>query len=284
VADIGIRLVGGSLLEYIEQRTRRCYVSENKSKFNELYSIVKRLRDPDGCPWDRKQTPQSLKPFLIEEVYECFEAIDDKDSEHLKEELGDVFMLATMMAYMMEQEGTFTVESVLDEVNAKLIRRHPHVFGDVQISTSDEVVRQWDDIKENVEGRKTARSVFQKVPKNLPPLERAHQLQQRCAQVGFDWSHLGDVLAKIDEEMAEIAKAANDPSEIEEELGDLLFTVVNLSRFLHIDPTAALHRANNKFVKRFQYVEQEMKRRSHELAAENMQEMDSLWEEAKGTT
>lgn len=259
-------------------------MSENRSTFEELYRIVKELRDPNGCPWDRKQTPQSLKPFLLEEVYECFEAIDENDGEHLKEELGDVFMLATMIAYMMEQQKVFTVASVLAEVNAKLIRRHPHVFGDVSLSTSEEVVRQWDDIKENVEGRKTPRSVLDKVPRNLPPLERANQLQQRAAQVGFDWTSTEAVWNKVEEEVAEVRETDGNPTDREEELGDLLFSLINLSRFLKVDPTAALHRANNKFVKRFRHVEQEMGRRGHELAAGNMEEMDSLWNEAKAAS
>lgn len=256
-------------------------MSDHTSAFRSLYSIIKKLRDPDGCPWDRKQTPASLKQFLIEEVYECFEAIDDEDHEHLKEELGDIFMLATMVAYMVEQEGPFTVEDVLETVNAKLIRRHPHVFGDVQISTSEEVVRQWDDIKENVEGRSEVNSVLQKVPKNMPPLERAYQMQQRCAQVGFDWTGVEDVWGKIEEEMTEL-RNAGDGREVEEELGDLLFSLINLSRFLHVDPTVALHRTNTKFAKRFGYVEREMEKRGRRLSAENMGDMDALWDEAKG--
>lgn len=256
-------------------------MSDHASAFDSLYSIIKKLRDPDGCPWDRKQTPASLKQFLIEEVYECFEAIDDQDHDHLKEELGDIFMLATMVAYMMEQTGTFTVGDVLETVNAKLIRRHPHVFGDIQLSTSEEVVRQWDDIKENVEGRNAVNSVLLKVPKNMPPLERAYQMQQRCAQVGFDWTGVEDVWGKIEEEMGELRDAEGGTGEVEEELGDLLFSLINLSRFLHVDPTVALHRTNVKFTRRFGYVEQEMQKRGRRLSAENMSDMDALWNEAK---
>jgi tetrapyrrole methylase family protein/MazG family protein len=255
---------------------------ERSGDFQELYAIVKRLRDPEeGCPWDRKQTVQSLKPFLLEEVYECFEAIDDGDFEHLREELGDVFMLAAMIAYMVEQQGGFTVSDVFGEVNAKLIRRHPHVFGDVQLTTSEEVIGQWDAIKENVEGRNKVDSVLQKVPRNLPPLERAFQLQQRASKAGFDWTRIEDVLAKVKEEIAELEEAPADSQQIEEEFGDLMFSMVNLSRYLKIDPSVALHRANTKFTKRFTYVEDEMRKRGSELKVENMPEMDALWDEAK---
>ncbi|HUX19645.1 MAG TPA: nucleoside triphosphate pyrophosphohydrolase, partial [Spirochaetia bacterium] len=207
--------------------------------------------------------------------------IDDDDSEHLREELGDVFMLATMIGYIMEQQGSFTVSEVFQEVNAKLIRRHPHVFGDVQLTTSEEVVGQWDAIKENVEGRNKVESVLQKVPRNLPPLERAFQLQQRAAKTGFDWTRIADVLSKVKEEIAELEEAREDSKRIEEEFGDLMFSVVNLSRYLKIDPSIALHRANSKFTKRFTYVEDEMRKRGSELKSENMPEMDALWDEAK---
>lgn len=254
----------------------------NSRVFGELYEIVKRLRDPDeGCPWDKKQTVESLKPFLLEEVYECFEAIDDNDSDHLKEELGDVYMLATMVAYIMEQRGGFSVGDVFEEVNAKLIRRHPHVFGDVQLSTSEEVIGQWAQIKNDVEGRNQVESVLDKVPKNLPPLERAYQLQQRAAEVGFDWHGVEDVLEKVREEIDEVEQAGSDPVKVEEEVGDLLFSLVNLSRRLKIDPSVALHRTNTKFKKRFSYVEREMNGRGMALGAETMQEMDELWNEAK---
>lgn len=256
-------------------------MNEDQSQFGRLYSIIKQLRAPEGCPWDRKQTPESLKRFLLEELYESFEAIDDHDTDHLREELGDIYMLVTMIAYMLEQQQAFTVEEVFEEVNAKLIRRHPHVFGDVELSTSDEVVRQWDDIKENVEGRGKNNSVLEKVPKNMPPLERAHQIQKRCAQVGFDWTGVNDVWEKVDEEMQELREADGNREETEEEFGDLLFSLINLSRFLKIDPAVALHRANTKFVRRFGYVEREMQRRGQRLAAENMQTMDALWDEAK---
>jgi tetrapyrrole methylase family protein/MazG family protein len=255
--------------------------TKQRSMFEELYSIVKRLRAPDGCPWDKKQTARSLKSFLLEEIYECFEAIDDNDTDHLKEELGDVFMLTTMITYIMEQKGTFSVEEVLEEVNTKLVRRHPHVFGDAKIATSEEVVRQWQTIKKDLEGRNETGSVLSKIPRNIPPLERAYQIQRRCSQVGFDWIRIGDVLTKIKEEFAELEDARLQSSGIEEEFGDLLFSMVNLSRYLKIDPTLALHRANNKFSRRFAYVEDEMRRRDIELKPENMETMDMLWMEAK---
>ena len=199
----------------------------------------------------------------------------------MKEELGDILMLTTMIAYIMEEKGNFTIEEVLEEVNAKLIRRHPHVFGDVKIESSDEVVRQWGTIKKEMEGRRETGSILGKVPRSIPPLERAHQMQQRCSKVGFDWNRVDDVLAKVKEEISELEEAGSRSSGIEEEFGDLLFSIVNLSRYLEIDPSLALHRANNKFTRRFTYVENEMRRRNIELKPENTAAMDALWVEAK---
>ena len=256
--------------------------SDHSDAFDRLYGIIQKLRSPEGCPWDRKQTPDSLRPFLIEEIYECFEAMDDGDSEHVKEELGDIFMLITMISYMKEQEQSFSVASVLQEVSDKLVRRHPHVFGDVELETSEEVIQQWAEIKTNVEGRKVEGSLLDKVPRTMPPLERATRLQGRAADVGFDWSKVNDVLAKVREEIDELGAAIGDSdSSIEDELGDLLFSLVNLARFLKIDPTLALHRTNTKFTSRFSYIEREMQKRGQELSRENMGLMDELWNQAK---
>lgn len=253
--------------------------------FERLYTIIKRLRGPQGCPWDKKQTPESLRPFLIEELYECFEAMDEGDAAHVKEELGDIYMLVTMIAYMNEQEGSFGVADVLDAVSEKLVRRHPHVFGDVEISTSDEVIAQWAQIKDNVEGRKKRKSLLDAVPKAMPPLERATRLQGRAADAGFDWSVVEDVWAKVREEIAELDEAlvsdGSDADRVEAEFGDLLFSLVNLARFIKIDPAVALHRTNSKFSSRFAYIEREMEKRGEALKRENMAQMDRLWEESK---
>jgi nucleoside triphosphate diphosphatase len=266
-------------------------VSDPGAEFQRLYSIVARLRAPDGCPWDRKQTPNTMRPFLIEEIYELFEALDDFDDDHAKEELGDVLMLVTMIAYMREQESSFRVVDVVNEVCEKLVRRHPHVFGEVRLNTSDEVVRQWDEIKGTVEGRGTSsKPLLDKVPKALPPLERATRLQERASSVGFDWREIGDVEAKVQEELRELdaaiegnidAKRGSPSAEIEAELGDLLFSLANLARFLGVDPAIALHRTNVKFSRRFAHVEAEMRRRGVPMSQDHLEEMDSIWNEAK---
>lgn len=258
--------------------------------FEGLYSVVKRLRADDGCPWDREQTPESLRGALIEETYECIEAIDAKDWPHIREELGDIYLLATMIAYMHEQEGLFTVSQVLEEITAKLIRRHPHVFGENTASTSAEVLEQWAKIKVEQEGRKPKDSLMDQVSRALPPLDRAYKLQKKAAKVGFDWPDLEGVWSKIEEELAEAKEACdihreNDSEEhrehLEEELGDLLFSVVNICRYLHVDPSVALQRTNNKFVRRFHHVEQAMKAQNLPMDKDHVPHMEQFWQEAK---
>lgn len=263
--------------------------SDVAGAFRRLYQIVARLRAPDGCPWDRKQTPESLRSFLLEETYECLEAIDEGDDDHLKEELGDLYMLVGMTSYMREQEHRFTVAEVLSTVCEKLVRRHPHVFADAHVKDADEVVTQWAEIKNTVEGRKSdSESILSKVPKGLPPLERAYQLQRRAREAGFDWSDIGGVWAKLEEEIAELRASIDDDERseavgraTESEYGDLLFTVVNLGRFLKVDPSVALLSANEKFKRRFSYVERRMRESGKELKPETFDLMDRFWEEAK---
>jgi tetrapyrrole methylase family protein/MazG family protein len=251
--------------------------------FKGLYDIVARLRAPDGCPWDREQTPASLRGDLIEETYECVEAIDQGDPAHIREELGDLFLLVTMLSYMHEQEGLFSVEEVLGGIAEKLIRRHPHVFGDLKVRDSAEVLDNWARIKVEQEGRKPKDSLLDEVSRGLPPLDRAWKLQKKAAKAGFDWPGLQGVWGKIEEELEETKEAIRDGREdrIEEELGDLLFSVVNLCRFLKTEPSVALQRTNGKFTERFKYVEKRMKETGQELKKENLALMDTFWEEAK---
>jgi len=257
--------------------------------FQSLYDIVVRLRGPGGCPWDREQSPQSMRGDLIEETYECIEAIDEKDGPHIREELGDLFLLATMLAYMHEQEGIFSVSDALETVSEKLIRRHPHVFGDTKVSGSAEVLDNWAKIKVEQEGRAPKDSILDEVSRGLPPLERALKLQKKAAKAGFDWPDIEGVIEKIREELEEARAAAASVSangseaaeKIEEELGDLLFSVVNLCRFLKVEPSIALQRTNSKFTERFKYVEKKMKAGGMEMKKENLQTMDELWNEAK---
>jgi tetrapyrrole methylase family protein/MazG family protein len=270
------------------------------SAFNGLYETVARLRGEGGCPWDREQTPETLRGDLIEETYECIEAIDEKDTGHIREELGDLFLLVTMLSYMHEQAGLFTVADVLEGITAKLVRRHPHVFGETKVSDSAEVLRNWAKIKVEEEGRRPKDSALDEVSPALPPLDRAWKLQKKAAKAGFDWPDTGGVLAKLEEEIAEVkeallqsqpcssagAEAGDKPArdaagQVEEELGDLLFSAINLCRFLKVEPSVALQRTNAKFVRRFKYVEQEMKKAGEEMTHANLPVMDRYWEEAK---
>jgi len=251
--------------------------------FRKLYTIVARLRAEDGCPWDREQSPSSIRNNIIEEAYELVEAITEKDPEHAKEEIGDLLMLGTMTMYMYEQDSLFSAADVFDEVAAKLIRRHPHVFGDSDAATPDQVVAQWNEIKEKKEGRRKKDSILDDVPKHLAPLEKAYKLQKKASKAGFDWSDSGGVWSKLDEEIAEVQEAVpgNDRDHLEEEMGDLLFTVVNLSRYHGIDPSLALQRANEKFTGRFYYVEKQLKLEGLAPDSAHAARMETLWDEAK---
>ena len=264
--------------------------------FKALYETVKKLRSPEGCKWDREQTPVTLRGDLIEETYECLEAIDENDPVHIAEELGDLFLLATMLSYMHEQEGKFSVADALSKINEKLIRRHPHVFGDVKVKDSAEILDNWAKIKIEQEGRKPKDSVLDDVSGGLPPMDRAYALQKKAAKKGFDWNSADEVIGKITEELNEVREAINkeqsaaDGGEkkynlemLEEELGDLLFSAINLCRFLKVEPSIALRRTNSKFINRFKYVEKMMKETGQEMNKENLNVMDGFWEEAKKT-
>jgi tetrapyrrole methylase family protein/MazG family protein len=261
-------------------------MTKEQAAFQDLYDTVVRLRSPGGCAWDREQSPATLRDDLIEETYECVEAIDEKDPAHIREELGDLFLLATMLSYMHEQEGCFTVSEVLAGITEKLIRRHPHVFGELKVRDSAEVLDNWARIKVEQEGRRPKDSVLDEVSRALPPLDRAWKLQKKAAKSGFDWPDIQGVFGKIREELEEVREAADTAPRtggeaVEEELGDLLFSVVNLCRYLKVEPSVALQRTNTKFVKRFAYVEQEMKKAGYEMKKENISLMDELWEAAK---
>ncbi|MBB6478788.1 nucleoside triphosphate pyrophosphohydrolase [Spirochaeta isovalerica] len=257
-------------------------MDKTKDAFEELYNVIIKLRGPDGCNWDKEQTPSSLRSDLIEETYECIEAIDDKDYKHTSEELGDLYLLVTMLAYMHEQEGLFTVRETLQGISEKLIRRHPHVFGESNAQTPDEIIKQWDEIKTEIEGRKPKDSVLDKISGGLPPLEKAFMIQKKAAKVGFDWQHINDIWSKVHEEIDEVQTAAQESiDELEKEIGDLLFAVVNIARGYKIDPAVALQRTNNKFTKRFHFIERMMKESGKELNSDNFELMDSLWEKAK---
>jgi tetrapyrrole methylase family protein/MazG family protein len=268
-------------------------MKETDHAFKSLYDVVARLRAPDGCPWDREQSPASLRECLIEETYECIEAIDEENSAHVKEELGDLFLVVTMIAYMHEEKGVFSVADVFQAICEKLIRRHPHVFGEVQVKDSNEVLNNWANIKITQEGRKPKDSILDEVSAGLPQLDRAWKLQKKAAKAGFDWPNLEGVVDKINEELGEVKEAVGattssvvgstvNSNNVEDELGDLLFSVVNLCRYLKVEPSVALRRTNSKFIERFKYMERKMKETGQELKQENLDRMDQFWNEAKG--
>ncbi len=245
--------------------------------FPELVAIVRRLRK--DCPWDRQQTHESIRHHLIEETYEIVESIDNADWDALREELGDVLLHIVLHSIIAEEKGEFHLEDVIEEINAKLIRRHPHVFGETNVSGAEEVKQNWEKLK-MAEGRM---SHLDGVPKELPALLRAHRLQERAAKVGFDWEHRDDVWKKVEEEVKEFHTAfeANQSEKAEEEFGDLLFSLVNYARFVKINPELSLRKTTEKFIKRFHYIEQKLREQGKDIQAASLAEMDVLWNEAK---
>ena len=268
--------------------------------FSKLIDLMATLRAPNGCPWDRKQTHESLKPYLLEEAYEVLETIDHRDAARLKEELGDVLLQVVFHSQIASEAGTFTIDDVVDHLAAKLVRRHPHVFGTQDEATKpangEQVLSQWEEIKRaERQAAGGAQSALDGVPKALPALLRAYQVQARASRVGFDWSHdatgLADVFKKIAEEIGELqdalaAAAAPAPSaasqdDISGELGDLLFSLVNLARFLKVNPEDALRLSTNRFVDRFILVESQAAEQQRPLSGMTAAELDGLWETAK---
>ncbi|MBL7052438.1 MAG: nucleoside triphosphate pyrophosphohydrolase [Candidatus Marinimicrobia bacterium] len=241
---------------------------------------MKKLRAPNGCPWDRKQTPQSITPFLLEETHEVIECVDNHDWDGLKEELGDLLLHVVFQSVMACEAERFTLEQVLSGINEKLIRRHPHIFGKAEVADEHEVRKNWESIK-MAEGKKEGR--LDGVPKALPSLTRSARLQSKAASVGFDWHKIEDVKAKIDEEWQEFHEAVEQGEfdQMEEEFGDLLFSLVNLARWMKIDPEKALRRTIEKFIMRFRAIEEELKQRGKKPENSTLEEMDSIWEQVK---
>lgn len=248
--------------------------------FQELVDIVAALRDKEsGCPWDIKQTKESLVPNFIEELYEAVEAIEEKDADSLQEELGDLLLHIVFQAQIAREEGSFNIADVLQSICDKLVRRHPHVFGDIDIRDAEGVKMNWERIKKK---EKTEReSVLDGVPRALPALIQAHRIQEKAASVGFDWPDLKPVLAKIEEEHEELLEAltSRDEDAITEELGDYIFSIVNLSRKLGIDAEAALKQTNRKFYRRFRHVEAQYN--EDDIHEASLEELDAHWESAK---
>ena len=259
--------------------------SKAGDKFQKLVDIMARLRAPDGCPWDREQTFDSIKPYTLEETYEVLDAIERRAWSELAEELGDFMLQAVFYAQMASEQKLFRIDDALDAINQKLIRRHPHVFGDQSAQTGDDVKRIWGAVKaeEKKDKGRSQEGLLAPVPRALPALVEAQQISSRAAAAGFDWENPDQVLAKLHEELNEFAEARRMEShdELENEMGDLLFVLVNLARFVKVDPEQALRRTNAKFRKRFEYIEHKLAERGKKLEDSNIGEMEALWQEAK---
>ena len=256
---------------------------KEKYGFYDLVEIMKILRSKDGCPWDAEQTHESIKKNFIEETYEVIEAINKKDSELLCEELGDVMMQVVFHAEMEAEEDVFTIDEVTDGVCKKLIERHPHIFSDVKVDGVEDVLTNWDSIKKKSKKQKTQTDSMNSVPRELPALMRSTKIQEKAAKTGFDWDNSDGVYEKLDEEISELKEAVltGNQDDINEEFGDVLFTIVNLSRFIGCDAEEALTGATDKFIRRFSSVERLAKERGIDMKNTPLEELDKLWDEAK---
>ncbi len=262
---------------------------ETKERYDlsHLVEVMRRLRAEDGCPWDRKQTHRSLRTYLIEEAYEVIQAIDDDDDDELCEELGDVLLQVVFHSEIADEREAFDITDVITGIVEKLIRRHPHVFSDVEAKDSKTVLRNWERIKqrEHAEGANGEEqvSILHNVAGAMPALMRAVKVQSKASRVGFDWPDVKGALSKVNEELSELreARESGDIDAVEEEVGDTLFALVNVARFLKVDPEIALGKAVDKFIARFQYIENEAERTNRQLEEMTLEDMDMLWEESK---
>ncbi|NSL52894.1 bifunctional methyltransferase/pyrophosphohydrolase YabN [Calidifontibacillus erzurumensis] len=252
--------------------------------FQKLREVIRTLREPNGCPWDREQTHESLKKYLVEETYEVLDAIDNGDIDLLIEELGDVLLQVMLHAQIGEDDGYFNINDVIRAITEKMIRRHPHVFGDVTVQSAKDVVTNWEQIKrtEKENGKEEA-SILDGIPKELPSLYRAYELQKKAAKVGFDWQDVEPMWEKVKEELDEFRKEviSDEKEQMKKEFGDILFALVNLARFYKIDPEEALRFTNNKFYKRFRFIEEKVKENGQVITEMSLDELDAIWEEAK---
>lgn len=256
---------------------------KEKYELDDLIEIMKLLRSEKGCPWDREQTHESLKKYLIEETYEVLEALDTGDPEKVSDELGDLLLQIVFHAQIASEEGHFDMGDVITKVSKKMILRHTHVFGSDKAETADEVVDNWEAIKRKEKGMATHTDVLRDVPAHLPALMRSYKVQQKAAQVGFDWDNIEDVIKKVDEEISELKDVyrSKNVERITDEIGDVLFALVNLARFLKIQPELALTGTINKFIRRFEYIEMEACKEGKKLEEMSLDEMDRLWNKAK---
>ena len=254
---------------------------KNHTSLYKLKEIAAILRAEGGCAWDRAQTSKTLKPYLIEEAYEVYEAIESGNPDDLKEELGDLLYQVYAHSQIADEEGKFSIDDVADGIAAKLVYRHPHVFGDEKAETSEEVIDRWEKIKKKEKAHRE--SILDGVPVHLPALLKAYRVQQKVSRIGFDWDRIEDVEAKLEEEISEFRESlgTEDHQHITEELGDMLFTLVNIARFLDINPEEALLKTVDKFMGRFRYVEKRTGEEKKDMDAMTLEELDALWDEAK---
>ena len=254
-------------------------------KFQQLVDLMARLRAPGGCPWDREQNFDTIKPFLLEETYEVMNAIDARNWPELADELGDLLLQAVFFSQMASEENLFRIDDALDAINQKLIRRHPHIFGDETAVTEGDVRKRWSEIKAEEKRSKgnSDETLLGSVPRSLPALVEAQQIASRAAQAGFDWENASQVIDKLHEELREFeeARLGGEHEKLEDELGDMLFVLVNLARFVKVDPEQALRRTNAKFRRRFGYVEHKLAERGKTTRESSIDEMEALWQEAK---
>ena len=256
---------------------------EKKYSYNDLLDIMEKLRSENGCPWDKVQTHESLKKYLIEETYEVLEAIDLNDKDKLCEELGDLLLQVVFHAQIAKEKEVFSMEEIVDGISKKMVSRHRHVFGDKIANTPDDVIDIWEKEKKKEKGLTNTTQALKDIPKNLPALMRSYKVQKKAAQVGFDWDNIKDAFEKVEEEINELKNAISneDRINIEEEVGDILFAIVNVSRFLKVQPEIALTGSTEKFINRFEYIETKALATKKNLEDMTLEEMDSLWDEAK---
>ena len=254
--------------------------------FKELIKVVETLRGTDGCPWDKIQTRESLKPYLVEETYETLEALDENNPDKIKDELGDLLYQIIFHSKISSLNKEFNIDDVINNLTAKMIRRHPHVFNKGQLKTPEQVIKQWEEIKKEEKSQTSQKSTLEGIPKHLPSLLRAQKIQKKAAKEGFDWDKIDDVFNKLDEEITEFKEAIQKGkgADIQAELGDILFVLVNIAKFKNIDAEEALRSTINKFIKRFHYIEQELAKKQKSLKEASPDEMEYYWQEAKNNS
>ena len=258
-------------------------MSETLNSLSKLIKITETLMGDDGCPWDKVQTRESLKPYLVEETYEVLEALDGNDPEKIKDELGDLLYQILFHSKISSLKGEFDFRDVIDNLSEKMVRRHPHVFKEGKLNNPDQVIEQWEEIKKKENNKANQKSILDSIPINLPSLIKAQKLQKKAAKEGFDWDQINDVFDKLDEEIKEFKEAVlkKTPADIQSEIGDIIFVITNIAKFYKIDAEEALRSTNNKFIKRFQYIEQKLEGKGKTLKDSPLEEMERYWQEAK---